>query len=74
MTVWLPPELAELLPALATHLATRYGRPARPHPAPTPCAALGTALRLWLRQDPARLAAGLHALHGGHPHVRTAAA
>ncbi|GAA2122007.1 hypothetical protein GCM10009759_72230 [Kitasatospora saccharophila] len=60
VTVWLPPELAELLPALAVHLA-----PDRP---PTPCAALGTALRLWLRQDPARLAAGLHALHGGADH------
>ncbi|MFJ4677866.1 hypothetical protein [Kitasatospora sp. NPDC088783] len=74
VTVWLPPELVELLPALATHLATRYAAQHVPHPAPTPSAALGTALRLWLRQDPARLAAALQSLHGGHPHVRTAAA
>ncbi|QKW18196.1 hypothetical protein HUT16_03185 [Kitasatospora sp. NA04385] len=76
VTVWLPPELAELLPALAAHLAPpehaahpehpeRPTRPSPPPAPPTPCAALGTALRLWLRQDPARLAAGLHALHGG---------
>ncbi|GLW57089.1 hypothetical protein [Kitasatospora phosalacinea] len=61
VTVWLPPELADLLPALAARLAP--GLPA----APSPCAALGTALRLWLRQDPARLAAGLRAMHA-HPH------
>ncbi len=68
VTVWLPPELAELLPALATHLT----QPPAPTAlaTPTPCTALGTALRLWLRQDPARLAAGLHTLHGGHPHAR----
>ncbi|ROR46060.1 hypothetical protein [Kitasatospora cineracea] len=63
VTVWLPPELAELLPALAAHLT-------QPPTTPTPCTALATALHLWLRQDPARLAAGLHTLHGGHPHAR----
>ncbi|MFC8716956.1 hypothetical protein [Kitasatospora sp. NPDC057198] len=66
VTVWLPPELADLLPALAARLAPAV---------PSACAALGTALRLWLRQDPARLAAGLRAMHARpsappHPHPR----
>ncbi|WAL70239.1 hypothetical protein OU787_01275 [Kitasatospora sp. YST-16] len=76
VTVWLPPELADLLPALAAHLAQPPAptAPSAPSTTPTPCTALGTALRLWLRQDPARLAAGLHTLHGGHPHARPAAA
>ncbi|BAJ26624.1 MULTISPECIES: hypothetical protein [Kitasatospora] len=73
VTVWLPPELAELLPALAARLAGRAAATGSPAPL-TPCAALGTALRLWLRQDPERLAAGLHALHCGaahaHPHAQ----
>ncbi|WP_033222053.1 hypothetical protein [Kitasatospora phosalacinea] len=59
VTVWLPPDLADLLPALAGRLASAP----RPSATPSPCAALGTALRLWLRQDPARLAAGLRAMH-----------
>ncbi|MFJ5881743.1 hypothetical protein [Kitasatospora cineracea] len=71
LTVWLPPELAELLPALATHLT----RPPTPTaPTPTPCTALATALHLWLRQDPAHLAAGLHTLHGGRRRTRPTAA
>ncbi|MFB7945550.1 hypothetical protein ACFC6L_11560 [Kitasatospora phosalacinea] len=84
VTVWLPPELADLLPALATRLApgprpsATPGPPTAPDPsaapgpptAPGPCAALGTALRLWLRQDPARLAAGLRAMHA-HPSSRS---
>ncbi|KDN87428.1 hypothetical protein [Kitasatospora cheerisanensis] len=64
VTVWLPPELAELLPALADRMAELSG--VRPG---SPCEALGTAVRLWLRQDPARLAAGLRTLH--HADVRT---
>ncbi|MFD7729257.1 hypothetical protein ACFV6F_02570 [Kitasatospora phosalacinea] len=96
VTVWLPPELADLLPALATRLASAAQpsatRPsttrtpaARTPAAPSPCTALGTALRLWLRQDPARLADGLRAMHAHpypsppshpypHPHVRPLAA
>ncbi|MEU3498399.1 hypothetical protein ABZ747_33515 [Kitasatospora cineracea] len=34
VTVWLPPELAELLPALAAHLAQPPPRPPPPPPAP----------------------------------------
>ncbi|MFE1316137.1 hypothetical protein [Kitasatospora phosalacinea] len=87
VTVWLPPELADLLPALAARLASGPQPSAAPGPAaaPSPCAALGTALRLWLRQDPAHLAAGLRAMHAHpypspsssphpHPHVRPLAA
>ncbi|MGW4379410.1 hypothetical protein [Kitasatospora sp. NPDC004531] len=60
VTVWLPPELAELLPALVDRMTELSG--VRPG---SPCAALGAAVRLWLRQDPARLMAGLRVLHGG---------
>ncbi|GLW74939.1 hypothetical protein Kpho02_72360 [Kitasatospora phosalacinea] len=76
VTVWLPSELADLLPALAAHLASAPqpsaapASAAPPPAAPSPCTALGTALRLWLHQDPARLAAGLRAMHV-HPHPPT---
>ena len=50
---------ASLLPALADRMTDLSG--VRPG---TPCAALGAAVRLWLRQDPARLMAGLRTLHG----------
>lgn len=68
LTVWLPTELADLLiPASAriTQLGgVRLG---------SSWAVLGAAVRLWLGQDPQRLAAGLRVIHQGRPTALVAA-
>ncbi|MFF9641321.1 hypothetical protein [Kitasatospora aureofaciens] len=60
MTLWLPAEVADLLPLLGERLVHTGGSALGPA-----SAALSAALRLWLAGDRAVLAAGLARLHGG---------
>ncbi|MFJ1708095.1 hypothetical protein [Kitasatospora sp. NPDC088346] len=62
LTVWLPAAPADLLLPAGVRIAQLTGvRPA------SSCAVLGAALRLWLAQDPRRLAAGLGVMHEVRP-------
>lgn len=62
LTVWLPAPLADLLVPGAARIAqvtgVRIG---------SASAMLGAAVRLWLTQDPNRLAANLSVMHAGRP-------
>ncbi|MFC5663508.1 hypothetical protein ACFP3U_11010 [Kitasatospora misakiensis] len=62
LTVWLPTPLADLLVPGAARIAqvthVRIG---------SASAMLGAALRLWLAQDPGRLAENLSVMHAGRP-------
>ncbi|MGW4893763.1 hypothetical protein ACWEQL_16080 [Kitasatospora sp. NPDC004240] len=68
LTVWLPTPLADLLVPGAARIAqvteVRIG---------SASAMLGAALRLWLAQDPGRLAANLSVMHAGRPSALVAA-
>ncbi|MEU9079226.1 hypothetical protein ACFYUY_20160 [Kitasatospora sp. NPDC004745] len=68
LTVWLPTPLADLLVPGAARIAqvteVRID---------SASAALGAALRLWLAQDPVRLAANLSVMHAGRPSALVAA-
>lgn len=68
LTVWLPTPLADLLVPGAARIAqvteVRIG---------SASAMLGAALRLWLAQDPVRLAANLSVMHAGRPSALVAA-
>ncbi|MGV9265275.1 hypothetical protein ACWDRR_11485 [Kitasatospora sp. NPDC003701] len=68
LTVWLPTPLADLLVPGAARIAqvteVRIG---------SASAMLGAALRLWLAQDPIRLAANLSVMHAGRPAALVAA-
>ncbi|WP_354637543.1 hypothetical protein [Kitasatospora camelliae] len=60
LTVWLPTELADLLGPAADRIAELTGV------RPGSCSGmLGAAVRVWLRQEPQRLAAGLRTLRQG---------
>lgn len=60
LTVWLPTALADLLVPAAAQVALATGVRLG-----SGSAMLGAALRLWLEQDPARLAANLKVMHAG---------
>ncbi|MFC8450307.1 hypothetical protein [Kitasatospora sp. NPDC057223] len=68
LTVWLPAPLADLLVPGAARVTqvtgVRIG---------SASAMLGAALRLWLTQDPNRLAANLSVMHAGRPRALAAA-
>ncbi|MFF3007741.1 hypothetical protein ACFVTF_33630 [Kitasatospora sp. NPDC057940] len=68
LTVWLPTPLADLLVPGAARIAqvteVRIG---------SASAMLGAALRLWLAQDPVRLATNLSVMHAGRPSALVAA-
>ncbi|WP_380278511.1 hypothetical protein [Kitasatospora purpeofusca] len=68
LTVWLPAPLADLLVPGAARVAqvtqVRIG---------SASAMLGAALRLWLAQDPGRLAENLSVMHAGRPSALVAA-
>lgn len=59
-TVWLPADLADLLGPAAAAITRATGVSLG-----TSCVILGAAVRLWLGQDPQRLAANLNAMHEG---------
>lgn len=67
-TVWLPAALADLLVPAAARVTqvtgVRLG---------SSCAMLGAAVRLWLGQDPQRLAANLSVMHEGRSAALAAA-
>lgn len=60
LTVWLPTALADLLVPGAARIAQITDVRIE-----SASAALGAALRLWLAQDPVRLAANLSVMHAG---------
>ncbi|MDH6111123.1 hypothetical protein P3T36_007765 [Kitasatospora sp. MAP12-15] len=62
LTVWLPAPLADLLVPAAAQVALATGVRLG-----SGCAMLGAALRLWLAQEPERLAANLSVMHAGRP-------
>ncbi|MEE1785800.1 hypothetical protein PUR71_23260 [Streptomyces sp. SP17BM10] len=68
LTVWLPTALADLLVPGAARLAQVTGIRVE-----SASAMLGAALRLWLAQDPVRLAANLSVMHAGRPSALVAA-
>ncbi|WP_371497709.1 hypothetical protein OG871_17320 [Kitasatospora sp. NBC_00374] len=77
-TVWLPAALADLLVPAAARIAQVTGVPlGSPPPAwrlgGAPSAMLGAAVRLWLTQDPQRLAENLSVMHEGRPTALAAA-
>lgn len=68
LTVWLPTPLADLLVPGAARIAQITDVRVE-----SASAALGAALRLWLAQDPARLATNLSVMHAGRPAALVAA-
>lgn len=68
LTVWLPTPLADLLVPGAARIA--QVTEVRIESA---SAMLGAALRLWLAQDPVRLATNLSVMHAGRPSALVAA-
>ncbi len=62
LTVWLPAPLADLLVPAAAQVAMATGVRLG-----SGSAMLGAALRLWLAQDPGRLAANLNVMRAGRP-------
>ncbi|MFI9360628.1 hypothetical protein ACIG5E_06140 [Kitasatospora sp. NPDC053057] len=68
LTVWLPTALADLLVPGAARIAQITDVRIE-----SASAALGAALRLWLAQDPVRLAANLSVMHAGRPATLVAA-
>ncbi|MGW4382621.1 hypothetical protein [Kitasatospora sp. NPDC004531] len=68
LTVWLPTELADLLTIAAARVAQSTGVRLG-----SSCVMLGAAVRLWLAQDPLRLAANLTTMHAGRPAALAAA-
>ncbi|MFI6153227.1 hypothetical protein ACIBCA_11075 [Kitasatospora sp. NPDC051170] len=68
LTVWLPAPLADLLVPGATRIAQITGLRIE-----SASAMLGAALRLWLAQDPVRLATNLSVMHAGRPAALAAA-
>ncbi len=68
LTVWLPTPLADLLVPGAARIAQITDVRIE-----SASAALGAALRLWLAQDPARLATNLSVMHAGRPSALMAA-
>lgn len=68
LTVWLPTPLADLLVPGAARIAQITDVRIE-----SASAALGAALRLWLAQDPARLATNLSVMHAGRPAALVAA-
>ncbi|MGW2373644.1 MULTISPECIES: hypothetical protein [Kitasatospora] len=68
LTVWLPTALADLLVPGAARIAQITDVRIE-----SASAALGAALRLWLAQDPARLATNLSVMHAGRPAALVAA-
>ncbi|MFG2822651.1 hypothetical protein ACGFX4_24850 [Kitasatospora sp. NPDC048365] len=68
LTVWLPAALADLLVLATARVAQSTGVRLG-----SSCAMLGAALRLWLAQDPQRLAANLSTMHAGRPAALVAA-
>ncbi|MFE6051223.1 hypothetical protein ACFQ6N_10730 [Kitasatospora sp. NPDC056446] len=62
LTVWLPTALADLLVPGAARIAQITEVRVE-----SASAALGAALRLWLAQDPVRLATNLSVMHAGRP-------
>ncbi|MER6302496.1 hypothetical protein ABT247_23480 [Kitasatospora sp. NPDC001539] len=68
LTVWLPTPLADLLVPGAARIAQITDVLIE-----SASAALGAALRLWLAQDPVRLAANLSVMHAGRPAALVAA-
>lgn len=62
LTVWLPGPLADLLVPAAAQVALATGVRLG-----SGSAMLGAALRLWLAQDPERLAGNLSMMHAGRP-------
>jgi len=68
LTVWLPAALADLLVPAAARVAQSTGVTLG-----SSCVVLGAAVRLWLEQDPQRLAANLTAMHAGRPAALVAA-
>ncbi|AUG77870.1 hypothetical protein CFP65_3061 [Kitasatospora sp. MMS16-BH015] len=67
-TVWLPAALSDLLVLAAARVAQATGVRLG-----SASAVLGAAVRLWLSQDPQRLAANLHTMHEGRSAALTAA-
>ncbi|MER5641374.1 hypothetical protein ABT095_31080 [Kitasatospora sp. NPDC002227] len=67
-TVWLPTALSDLLVLAAARVAQATGVRLG-----SASAVLGAAVRLWLSQDPQRLAANLHTMHEGRSAALTAA-
>ncbi|MEV4614076.1 hypothetical protein AB0K43_16000 [Kitasatospora sp. NPDC049258] len=78
-TVWLPAALADLLVPAAARIAQVTGSPLCAAAPPAwrlggaPSTMLGAAVRLWLTQDPQRLAANLSVMHEGRPTALAAA-
>ncbi|MBO1414598.1 hypothetical protein [Streptomyces sp. FH025] len=68
LTVWLPTALADLLVPGAARIAQLTDVRVE-----SASGALGAALRLWLAQDPVRLAANLSVMHAGRPATLVAA-
>ncbi|WP_188301337.1 hypothetical protein [Streptomyces sp. CBMA156] len=68
LTVWLPTPLADLLVPGAARIAQITDVRVE-----SASAALGAALRLWLAQDPVRLATNLSVMHAGRPSALMAA-
>ncbi|MEV4556661.1 hypothetical protein AB0K51_06655 [Kitasatospora sp. NPDC049285] len=68
LTVWLPTELADLLNLATARIAHNTGVRLG-----SSCIMLGAAVRLWLAQDPQRLAANLTTMHAGRPAALAAA-
>ncbi|MET8541770.1 hypothetical protein ACIQI7_23350 [Kitasatospora sp. NPDC092039] len=68
LTVWLPTPLADLLVPGAARIAQITDVRIE-----SASAALGAALRLWLAQDPVRLATNLSVMHAGRPAALVAA-
>ncbi|OKI04323.1 hypothetical protein DR950_22660 [Kitasatospora xanthocidica] len=68
LTVWLPTPLADLLVPGAARIAQITDVRVE-----SASAALGAALRLWLSQDPVRLATNLSVMHAGRPAALVAA-
>ncbi|MGX4738011.1 hypothetical protein [Kitasatospora griseola] len=68
LTVWLPTELADLLTIATARIAHSTGVRLG-----SSCIMLGAAVRLWLAQDPQRLAANLITMHAGRPAALAAA-
>ncbi|KJK55437.1 hypothetical protein UK12_28540 [Saccharothrix sp. ST-888] len=67
-TVWLPAPLADLLVLAAARIAQSTGVRLG-----SASATLGAAVRLWLSQDPQRLATNLAVMHAGRPAALAAA-
>ncbi|MCP2309685.1 MULTISPECIES: hypothetical protein [Kitasatospora] len=68
LTVWLPAALADLLVLASARVAQSTGVSLG-----SSCIVLGAAVRLWLAQDPQRLAANLSTMHAGRPAALAAA-